>query len=246
MTFDEGICFSGFGESKTSMRFTVIFGLMLASDPLGGICADDAVFAPNAKTLVELMRGHSMQPTGRLLRSDGLVDPGEQHRQAIVDQLRLLGTKSVPALIDALSDQDVQMRRNAALVLIALAASYEVKPQVDIREAIPALIKATDDVDTDVRAWAAHALAEIGPDAAPAIPALLILLKDTQEGPRNTSCMALGNMGSAAATALPMLHEALHDPSQDVRRFAQRAIDSISTKLVAAPNGSQPVRAKAN
>ena len=67
---------------------------------------------------------------------------------------------------------------------------HERKPRVDIRAALPALIKATEDSDMEVRAWAAHSLAEMGPDAKKAIPALLRLLKDSEEGPRNTSCIA--------------------------------------------------------
>ena len=115
------------------------------------------------------------------------------------------------------------------MVLINLAGGYssEARPKLDIRNAIPELIQATEDDDTDVRAWAAHALAEIGPDAKEAVPALLKLLKDREEGPRNTSCIALGNIGPAAKDALPALREALNDPSKDVRRFAERAIEKI-------------------
>jgi HEAT repeat protein len=81
-----------------------------------------------------------------------------------------------------------------------------------------------------VRAWAAHALAEIGPDAKDAVPALIKLLKDSDEGPRNDSCMALGDIGPVAIDALPALRNALNDPSKDVRQFAQRAIDKIQNK----------------
>ncbi len=132
--------------------------------------------------------------------------------------------------IHALKDSDVQMRRNAELVLIALAGGYDGEPKMDIRGAIPALIKATGDKDSNVRQWAAHALAEIGPDAKDAVPALIKLLKDSDEGPRNDSCMALGDIGPAAIDALPALRNALNDSSKDVRQFAQQAIDKIQNK----------------
>jgi vesicle coat complex subunit len=181
--------------------------------------------------IVEQMRGFSMQPSSNGGRfDDGTIDPKEQHRQEIIKQLRTIGKGAIPALVDAIKDSDVQMRRNAELVLIALAGGYDGEPKMDIREAIPALIKATDDKDSNVRAWAAHALAEIGPDAKDAVPALIKLLKDSDEGPRNDSCMALGDIGPVAIDALPALRNALNDPSKDVRQFAQRAIDKIQNK----------------
>jgi len=121
------------------------------------------------------------------------------------------------------------MRRNAALALINLGGGYlaEARPRLDIRGVTPALIRATEDADAGVRAWAAHALAEMGPGAEPAIPALIRLLSDQEEGPRNTGCLALGKIGPAAKEALPALREALHDPGKDVRGFAQQAIEKI-------------------
>ena len=105
-----------------------------------------------AERLVEQMRGISMQPAAAP-RSDGTIDPREQRRQEIVDGLRALGGDAVPALVHALKESDVQMRRNAELVMISLAAPYEGKQRVDIQKAMPGLIKATEDPDGDVRAW---------------------------------------------------------------------------------------------
>jgi len=190
--------------------------------------AADPKIPSEAEKVVEQMRGISMQ-AGRP-RSDGTPDPQEERRQEILDKLRALGKEAVPALVQVLSDSDVQMRRNSELVMISLAGPYEKKPRVDIREALPALIKATQDSDTDVRAWAAHAIAEIGPDAKAAIPALVKLLQGKDEGPRNTSCLALGAIGPAAKDALPTLQAALDDPSKDVRQFARAAIIQIEKK----------------
>lgn len=178
-----------------------------------------------AEQIIERMRGHSMLLPAAP-RSDLRIDPTEQRRRAITKELRRLGGPAVTALARALKDVEVQMRQNAALMLINVGGGYsiEAQPKLDIRAAMPVLIKATEDVDPNVRAWAAHALAEIGPDAKVALPALLKLLKDREEGPRNTGCMALGRIGPAAKSALPALREALNDPSKDVRRFAQQAI----------------------
>jgi HEAT repeats len=180
-----------------------------------------------ANRAVEQMRGTSMtlQPAGR---------PGERElrRREVTQRLHDLGATAIHALLQALRDPDVQMRRNAALMLINLGGGYspEATPPLDIRTALPSLIQSTKDPDSHVRAWAAHAIAEMGPAGEPAIPALLILLRDSEEGPRNNSCLALGRIGPAAAGALPSLRDALNDPSGDTRRFAEKAIDRIEKK----------------
>ncbi len=183
-----------------------------------------------ARQIIQQMRGFSMQMPA-VAPSDGRVDPIDKKRTDIYLKLRAHGKAAVLALAQALSDPDVQMRRNAALVLIDLPGRYSKRaPKIDTRPAMQALINATSDIDTDVRAWAAQALAEIGPDAKVAIPVLIRLLKDREEGPRNTSCIALGRIGPAAITAIPALQEALNDPSKDVRQFARDAIDKIQQK----------------
>jgi HEAT repeat protein len=182
----------------------------------------------DAEAVVEQMRGMNMQAAP--IRSDGTIDRLEQRRRDIIKQLRAIGKAAVPALVHMLQDADVQMRRNAELAMIDLAGAYDGAPKVDIREATPALIEATEDGDAAVRAWAAHALAEIGPHAKGAVPALIKLASDSDEGCRNDSCMALGRIGPAAKDALPALRKALGDGSADVRRFAQQAIKSIQSE----------------
>ena len=108
--------------------------------------------------VVKQMLGFSMQSSGHEVFDDGTIDPKEQHRKRILKQFRVVGKGAVPALIRALEDSNVQMRQNAELVMISLAGAYDGEPKLDIRETVPALIKATEDADNDVRAWAAHAL----------------------------------------------------------------------------------------
>lgn len=185
----------------------------------------------DAARAVEQMRGLSMVRRA-IAPSDGRIDPQEQRRAEITDDLHRLGAEAIAVLARTLSDPDVQMRRNAALVLINLGGGYsaEAKPKLNTLGAMPALIGATQDPDHQVRAWAAHALAEIGPPARQAVSALVKLLRDAEEGPRNTACIALGSIGPGAADALPALRDALNDSSADVRGFAQRAIQKIQTK----------------
>lgn len=171
----------------------------------------------SAFEIVEKMRGISMQikPNARPWCLDYI------RREEIMAEFRLIGEEAVPAIAGALKDPDVQMRRNATLVLDDMAWT------VDIRAAIPSLISAIEDPDNDVRLYAFIALGEIGPDAKEAVPALTRMLKDTEPGSRAASAIALGNIGAAAETAIPALRKALNDPNDDVRKFSKQSIDLI-------------------
>ena len=103
----------------------------------------------SAQEIVEQMRGLNMQWTEPRM-DDGRINPEEQQREEIIQELRSVGKEAIPALIHVLGDSDVQMRRNAALVMIWLAGGYDGQAKMDIREAVPALIKATEDKDNDV------------------------------------------------------------------------------------------------
>jgi HEAT repeat protein len=163
------------------------------------------------------------------VRSDGTIDPLERRREELYERLRRLADDALPALTRGLSDPDVRIRRNVALVLTVLAGKWykPSEPSLNLRPCLSALIAALEDSDASVRARAAHAIGDIGIDAAPAIPALLILLRNADEGSRIGACIALRDIGTRAKQAMPALRQALDDPSKDVRRFAQQALDSI-------------------
>ena len=120
-------------------KFTYLFAALLVVTALsrswGEMADTDAKAISAAEKVVEQMRGLSMQ--SRPPRSDGKPDPIEDRRRMIMDELRALGEKAVPALVRTLSDPDVQMRRNSELVLIQLASPIEKKPRVNIKEALP-------------------------------------------------------------------------------------------------------------
>src|SRR5712691_1583386 len=217
-------------KPSSSVVLVLAFSLAFATS-MGEAATGLLTFQVDAARVVEQMRGISMQRRP-IARSDGRIDPLEQRRGEITDSLHGLGDEAIGALARALGDIDVQMRRNAALVLIDLGGGYsgDAKPKVNTLTALSALIEATSDSDRDVRGWAAHAIAEMGPSAHPAVPALVTLLRDSEEGPRNTACLALGNIGPMAVAALPALRLALEDPSAQVRGFAQRAIGRIQAK----------------
>ena len=87
-----------------------------------------------------------------------------------VDIPRLLmeiGKAAIPAVLEALQDEEPFVRRSAVRTLVEIAD----------RTAIPALTKALKDRDEDVPTLAAEALGKIGPDAAAAVPALTRMAK---------------------------------------------------------------------
>jgi HEAT repeat protein len=161
--------------------------------------------------------------------SNGVLDPIEQKRRSVYDQLWKHEPAALPALIDGLADPDVEIRRNVALFLnVAAGGWYErTRPRLDIYGCLTALIAALADSDSRVRGLAAQAVGAIGPAASPAVPALIALLESAEEGSRNSACIGLTGIGPGARAALPSLRKALSDPSPDVKRIAQRAIDAI-------------------
>ena len=164
-------------------------------------------------------------------RSDGRPDPTEEQRRRVYDELLALGSAAIPALIDGLTDPDVQVRRNVALFLNVSAGTWNKSfgRKLDIRRCLQSLIAALKDTDARVRELAAQAIGSIGTDASAAVPALIVLLASSDEGSRNTACIALTAIGPRAREALPALRKALSDPSADVRRFAKEAISTIES-----------------
>jgi HEAT repeats len=161
--------------------------------------------------------------------SNGVPDPKEERRHTLYDRLWTLGPAALPALGRGLADPDVQVRRNVALFLgVAGGTWYEpTRSRLDIRPCLAALTVALADPDARVRQLAAQAVGAIGAGASSAVPALIALLGSPDEGSRNSACIGLTGIGSGAREALPALQKALSDPSADVRRFAQRAIETI-------------------
>jgi len=181
-----------------------------------------------ADTLVQQLRDLPT-PLPACPRSDGTIAPEEQRRRQSYESLMRLGQNAVLALSDALRDDDVNLRKNAALAFIVLAGGwYDLSwSKLDIRPALPALVAALQDSDGNVRAWSAQAIGDIGPDAVIAVPDLITLLSNADEGSRNSACIALRFIGPVAKEALPDLRKALSDPSKDVRGLAAWAIENI-------------------
>ena len=138
---------------------------------------------------------------------------------AAIEKLGEIGEPAIPALMAAVQDKNLQVRRSAADVLRQIG-----------RPAIPALAKALKDSDANVRSSAAYVLGGIGAEAKTALPQLVPLLKDSDANVRSSAASALGTIGAEAKTAVPQLVSLLKDSDANVRSNAASALEGIGAE----------------
>lgn len=139
--------------------------------------------------------------------------------------LGMIGPKareSVPALVEALGDSDVDVRAAAASALGQIGS--------EARDAVPPLVKAVEDEDSSVRQDAIWALGEMGQEASEAVPALVEALGDAKTGVRWSAARSLGRIGPAAKETVPALEKLLNDPDMQIRAAAAEALEKIRGK----------------
>lgn len=132
------------------------------------------------------------------------------------DESRKRDTTSiaVPALVAALKDSDVEVRR----VAVQSLANY------DDPRAIPGLVGALKDTDSEVRVYAAMALGNLGDDRA--LPGLLAAMKDSNNEVRRSALSALRSMPSKVPDEAIL--GAMGDSDAEVR---QEAINLAVSRL---------------
>ena len=134
-----------------------------------------------------------------------------------------IGPEAVPALVEALKDKDSGVRERATMALGKIGP-----------EAVPALVEALKDKDSGVRERAAMALGRIGPEAKSAVSALIEALKDKNSGVRERAAMGLGEIGPEAKSAVSALIEALKDKDSGVREQAAMGLGEIGLEAKSA------------
>jgi hypothetical protein len=128
--------------------------------------------------------------------------------------------KPLPALIEDLKHEDIQVRIDA---VFALGRSG--------LPGVPALMEAMNDKEGRVRRVAAIALGSIGPAAKDAVPALIGGLDDNDKNVRYPAVVALRKIGPAAKDAVPILEVMCErDPDSNVRREAATALKRIGNQ----------------
>jgi HEAT repeat protein len=136
---------------------------------------------------------------------------------------------TVRSLIQALDDNDPEVRRYAAYALFLYGPPAE--------PAIPKLTEALN--DPHMRYMAADALGAIGQAAKGTVPQILAAMRAETSIARADFAKALGKFGSEAKEAVPDLRSLENDPDSMVKRAARDALMSInSAPMPAAGNGN--------
>ena len=135
-----------------------------------------------------------------------------------------MGLEAVPPLIQALEDENVQVRGGAVWALRLMGP--------EAKEAVPALIQALGDEDVFVCRDAALALGEIGPEEG-VILALSQALEDEEWLVRRAAARVLGNIGPEEGVVVALI-EALEDENVQVRGGAAIALREIGPEAVEA------------
>ena len=167
------------------------------------------------------------EPTANLKEIASLIEKlktnDERELDTAIEKLGKIGKPAIPALIEALQDQNLLVRRSASQVLAKIG-----------HPAIPDLAKALNNPDAGVRSSAAYALDRIGAEAKDAVQDLVPLLKDSDVGVRRDAAYALGRIGAEAKTAVPQLVPLLTNSDLGVRRTATYALEGIGAEAKAA------------
>ncbi len=118
---------------------------------------------------------------------------------AAMNTLAGLGEKVLPRLIEALKHPQVRARAAAIIARIGPPA----------KDAVPALIEALDDANSETRIEVLLALGAIGSGAEVAVPEVTRALDDPDMNVRYAACCALGKIGGPACSAADELLENL-------------------------------------
>ena len=143
--------------------------------------------------------------------------------------LRVIGPQAkeaIPALIAALKDPDVDMRRMAAMALGNIGGDP------NSVAALAAMLTEDHEGNADLRAAAAYALAGMGPQAKAALPALIVALHDRSVVVRAAAVHPLVSLACAGASvdiraAVPHLLQWFDDSDLNIRQQAVSALLAI-------------------
>jgi hypothetical protein len=133
-----------------------------------------------------------------------------------------IGEPAVPALVEALREGDLPLKKSAASVLARIGPGT--------KDAVPALVEALKIDEKPKRhsvplfVYAASALASIGPEAKAAVPELLKRMDAGSSGDRLAIVKALLSVGPDSKEAVPPLVKALGDSNKHVRLTAVRTL----------------------
>ncbi len=176
--------------------------------------ADEIIF--EGKSSSEWLR---LLETGNASESQQAVDVWKRISKAYRD--------AVPRLLQVLKGEDEAVRLHAMGVLGDLGRRAHTM-SLALRAALHQI--AARDANEIVRASAAEALTQIGPQAKTPIPALIDTLSDELPIVRQGAAHALGELGPDAKSASAALIASLHDADLSVRLQAAWALWKIDRR----------------
>lgn len=143
-----------------------------------------------------------------------------QARQLAADSLVRYGSRSVPGLIQVVSDRGAGPARLAAARALG-GIGHEAEPAVE------ALVEALADPQWDARDSAAEALGMIGRGEALSVSALTTAARDPDPILRMSCARALGRLKSSRPESIECLIAALEDSDTNVQAEAANALAAI-------------------
>ncbi len=145
----------------------------------------------------------------------------ERARSKAIWVLGYMGDDATPALIDAMKNDQVDIRVVAIRAIIEMGEKGQ--------RAVPALVRALGDAEEDVRESAANALSRVGSKARAAVPALVVALGDSVWSVRREAANALARVDPEPREAMPALIKAMRGDTQpEVRAAAATAIVGVA------------------
>ena len=211
-------------QLSTSLEDRNLLVRSCAVEALGKLGAEEAEIA----RLVEAAADAEPDSEVVLLLGETLLNADLLVRRQAADALGKMGdaaAQAIPPLVQALEDQDADLRISAAAALARTGPADE---------ALPQLIAALADHHAEVRGSAAEALGMMGPAAAEAVPQLTRGLKDPDSDVRKSAAEALGKIGPSSPDAVQQLLEAFEDADYFVRASAAKALGSMGPSAIAA------------
>ncbi len=137
--------------------------------------------------------------------------------------------KAAIATLEKTKDAKEKASAIAKLGQVAAAGQYDA-----VKPGIPKVVDGLDDKDASVRAAAAMAVGQIGPDDPEAVVKKLAeLLKDKDDKVKENAVKALGSFGEKASGSVKALREAKKengDPKSKFSKDVDAALKTISPK----------------
>ena len=163
-----------------------------------------------------------------------LASADHRQRREAREAILQFGSQAAPALIEILGLDDVALRSEAMLLLIAMK-----------KDALPTLLRNAQNQNREIRMRVIYAIGEIGEISALEVLSQS-LLKDEDKGIRLTALRALAKY-FVDRIVIPLLIAALEDSASEVRAEAIEAIRNLAPaalEMAFEPNASELERQK--